>query len=105
MPKLVVVDRAGEEQTLEVQGGRSLMESLRDAGFSELVAMCGGCCSCATCHVHIDPDWLEAVGSPGADENDLLDGSNHRQLNSRLSCQIRFNTSLDGLRLTIAPEE
>jgi len=81
------------------------MQSLRDAGFSELVAMCGGCCSCATCHVHIDPDWMGAVGLPGADENDLLDGSNHRQANSRLSCQIEFNNSLDGLRLAIAPEE
>lgn len=54
MPKLIVVNRAGEERTVEAAAGLTVMEALRDNGFDELLALCGGCCSCATCHVHVD---------------------------------------------------
>jgi 2Fe-2S ferredoxin len=77
------------------------MEAIRQAGFDELEAMCGGSCSCATCHV-----YAKAMPSPpGGDEDDLLDSSDHRQADSRLSCQIRLNAALSGLRVTIAPED
>lgn len=105
MPKLVVVTRAGEERTVNAEAGLSVMENIRDNGFDELLALCGGSCSCATCHVHVDETWTEAVGKPGADEDDLLDSSDHRQSNSRLSCQIEMSDDLDGLRVTIAPED
>ena len=52
MPKLTVVNREGEESTIEVEDGLTVMEAIRDNGFDELLALCGGCCSCATCHVH-----------------------------------------------------
>ncbi|MFQ3666791.1 MAG: 2Fe-2S iron-sulfur cluster-binding protein, partial [Sphingomonadaceae bacterium] len=68
-------------------------------------ALCGGSCSCATCHVHVDPAWFARVGGPHPDEADLLDSSDHRTEYSRLSCQIRFGPDLDGLRVTIAPED
>ena len=82
------------------------MENIRDNGFDELLALCGGCCSCATCHVHVDPDWFGAGSSrASADEDDLLDTSDHKIETSRLSCQIVFRPELDGLRVTIAPED
>lgn len=105
MPKLTIVNRAGAERTIEAQAGLSVMENIRDAGFDELLALCGGCCSCATCHVHVDEDWTDTVGSPNADENDLLDSSDHRIDRSRLSCQIEMTDALDGLKVTIAPED
>ena len=105
MPKLVVVDRAGTESAVEVKEGLTVMEGIRDNGFDELLALCGGCCSCATCHVQVDPDWLGKLPPMSEDENDLLDSSDHRQDNSRLSCQIQFGAALDGLRVTIAPED
>ncbi len=105
MPKLVVVNRAGEEKTVEASAGLSVMEVIRDNGFDELLALCGGCCSCATCHVHIDADHMAALPKMSEDENDLLDSSDHRNETSRLSCQIHLTDALDGLKVTIAQED
>lgn len=105
MPTLVVTTRDGTERAVEGQAGLSVMEVIRDAGFDELLALCGGCCSCATCHVHVDPAFAGALPPMGDDENDLLDSSDHRNETSRLGCQIEFGDALDGLRVTIAPED
>ena len=105
MPSLTIVTRDGTERTVEGKVGWSVMENIRDNGFDELLALCGGCCSCATCHVHVDPDWFARTGPRNADEDDLLDTSDHRISESRLSCQIEFRPELDGLRVTIAPED
>ena len=105
MPQLTIVTRDGTEQTVEGRVGWSVMENIRDSGFDELLALCGGCCSCATCHVHVDLDWIDKVGPPNRDEDDLLDTSDHRVATSRLSCQIEFRPELDGLRVRIAPED
>lgn len=105
MAKLIVTDRGGTVHTLEGQDGHSVMEIIRDSGMDELLALCGGCCSCATCHVHVDPEFADKVSPMSDDENDLLDSSDHRDERSRLSCQVRFNAELDGLKVTIAQED
>src|ERR1051325_9948453 len=105
MPRLNIVTRDGTEHVVEARAGWSLMENIRDNGFDEILALCGGCCSCATCHVHVDPAWFERVGLCGADEVDLLDTSDFKIETSRLSCQILFSEALDGLRVRIAPED
>lgn len=105
MYKVTVVDRSGNSQTLNAASGLSLMEIIRDAGEAEMLALCGGCCSCATCHIYIDPELADMLPALSSDENDLLDSSLHRQQNSRLACQVPFKGSLDGIRVTIAPEE
>lgn len=105
MPKLIVVTRDGSEHDVEAKAGLSVMEIIRDNGFDELLALCGGCCSCATCHVHVDESWIDKLSPRSADEDDLLDSSDHRNERSRLSCQIAFEDSLDGLRVEIAPED
>ncbi len=105
MPKLIVVNRAGTEAELEAEPGLSVMEIIRDGGVDELLALCGGCCSCATCHVQVDPAWAASLGPVSADEDDLLGSSEHRVAGSRLSCQINFTAALDGLKVTIAPED
>lgn len=104
MPKVVIVTREGEEVTLNTEVGHSLMETIRDNGISELQAMCGGCCSCGTCHVYIDPAFAGHLASMNEDEDCLLESSPHRNKNSRLSCQISITDSLEGLRAEIAPE-
>jgi 2Fe-2S ferredoxin len=105
MPKLTVITREGAESTVDGESGLSVMEVIRDNGFDELLALCGGCCSCATCHVHVDPAFLGLLPPMSEDENDLLDSSDNRDETSRLSCQIPFGDALDGLRVTIAPED
>ena len=105
MPKLIVVSRSGDELSVDAREGVSVMEVIRDNGLDELLALCGGCCSCATCHVFVDEEWTDAVGAASDDEGDLLDSSDHRAERSRLSCQIMMTATLDGLRVTIAPED
>ena len=105
MPQLTIVTRDGAERTVEARAGWSVMENIRDNGVDEVLALCGGCCSCATCHVHVDEEWRETVGPPKADEDDLLDTSDHKTEASRLSCQILYTAELDGLRVQIAPED
>ena len=104
MPNIIVTNRAGEEITLEAQMGKSVMEIIRDASVDEPFALCGGACSCATCHVYIDPAFADRMPTMTEDESDLLDSSNGRQVNSRLSCQISFDSALGGLGVEIAPE-
>jgi 2Fe-2S ferredoxin len=105
MPKLIVVTRDGTEHAVDGEVGLSVMEVIRDHGFDELLALCGGCCSCATCHVHVDPAFIGTLPKMSEDENDLLDSSDYRTDYSRLSCQIQFSTALDGLKVAIAPED
>ena len=105
MPRLTIITRDGESHEVEARVGWSVMENIRDNGFDELLALCGGCCSCATCHVHVDPEWFEKTGARKPDEDDLLDTSEHKNETSRLSCQIEMSAALDGLRVTIAPED
>jgi 2Fe-2S ferredoxin len=96
--------RDGQHLDMPAQEGLSLMEILRDNGIEDAFALCGGCCSCATCHVYIDPDRLALLPPMSEDESDLLDGSAHRQANSRLSCQIPWSAALDGLTVSVAPQ-
>ena len=104
-PTLIVTDRAGAERAVDGEDGLSVMEVIRGGGFDELLASCGGNCSCATCHVYVDPAFAEALPPIATDEDDVLDSSSHRRANSRLSCQIRFGDPLSGLRVQIAPED
>mgnify|MGYP006358974465 CR=1 FL=1 len=105
MPKITVISRNGSARDVEAENGLSLMEVIRDNGFDELLALCGGCCSCATCHVHIDAAFADKLPAMSEDENDLLDSSDHRNEFSRLSCQVPITDALDGLKVTIAQED
>ncbi|KQN19406.1 ferredoxin [Sphingomonas sp. Leaf33] len=105
MPTLIVTTRDGEERAVEGQAGLSVMEVIRDNGFDELLALCGGCCSCATCHVHVDPDFADKLPPMSEDEDDLLGSAGERDATSRLSCQLPFTQALDGLRVRIAAED
>ena len=105
MPQITVVNQSGEESSVDAPEGRTLMEVIRDNGFDELLALCGGCCSCATCHVPIDAAFMDKMPEMSEDENDLLDSSEHRNEFSRLSCQIPVTGDLAGLKVTIAQED
>lgn len=105
MPKLIVTTREGEERQIDGEAGLSVMEVIRDAGIDDILALCGGCCSCATCHVHVDDAFIDLLPKMGPDENDLLDSTSDRDAGSRLSCQILLNDSLDGLKVRIAAED
>ncbi len=102
--QLTYTTRDGVAVHLKARPGSSVMQAVRD-GDGELLALCGGCCSCATCHVYIDPSFWEKVGPPTEAESDLLSTSEHRTDFSRLSCQITLTPELDGLNVVLAPED
>ena len=105
MAKLVVVTRGGTRVALEGRSGLSIMEHIRDSGVDELLASCGGCCCCGTCHVYVDSQIVGKTPQMSDEEDDLLEDCKHRRPNSRLSCQIPFGDELDGITVAIAPED
>jgi len=105
MPKINVVNRAGQAHVIEAKSGQTLMEILRDHNM-DVEAICGGCCSCATCHVFIDDAWAAKLPARSADEQELVEETEaYKPANSRLSCQIKMTDALDGMAVTVAPEE
>ena len=105
MPTITVISRTGEERQVDAEIGKSLMQVGRDdSGFEDLIAMCGGCLSCATCHVHVHGAAEGALPPLGPDEDDLLAGSPDRSADSRLSCQVPITEMLEGIRVRIADE-
>lgn len=105
MSKLIVTDRDGNTTEVEGERGISVMEILRDKDF-DIAAICGGCCSCATCHVYVDDAWAGKLEPREEDERELLEElESFKEANSRLSCQVEFTDALDGLKVTLAPDE
>jgi 2Fe-2S ferredoxin len=106
MVDIYVRDRDGNERVVTTAPGASLMEALRDAG-TGVEGICGGNCSCGTCHVFIGEDWVALLTPPSAEETDMLDAVGEvveRRPSSRLGCQIPITEALDGITLEIAPE-
>lgn len=105
MVAIYVKTRDGVETEVQGEEGLSVMEVIRESGFDELLALCGGCCSCATCHVYVDPALADRLPPISDDESDLLDSSDHRTEFSRLSCQIKCTPEIESLKVEIAPED
>jgi 2Fe-2S ferredoxin len=104
MALLRVVDRDGIEHEVDGTTGLKLMENLRELDYG-VAAICGGMCSCATCHVYVDPEWQGKLAPMMSDERELLAELSHYRENSRLSCQVELTPALAGLRVTVAPDE
>lgn len=97
-----VIGRRGRRWQLQSPAGISLMDSLQDSG--EIEAVCGGAASCGTCHVFFGGADYVRLPAPDGIEVAMLEGSEHyRPGCSRLSCQVRLDTSMSGIELTIAP--
>ncbi len=104
MTTLQVIDRDGVAHEVAAKPGLKVMEVLRELDYG-VAAICGGMCSCATCHVYVDPAWLEKLPPPMSDERELLSELSHYKQNSRLSCQLEVTAALSGLKVTIAEDE
>jgi len=104
MARMTVVDRDGKEHQVEAKPGLKVMEILRELDYG-VAAICGGLCSCATCHVYIDEAWADRLPAKQSDEQELLvELTDYREQTSRLSCQVEFTEDLDNLKLTIAQD-
>jgi 2Fe-2S ferredoxin len=99
MPKVTYIEHNGTAHQVEVPVGLSIMRGAVNNGVPGIDADCGGECACATCHVYVDPAWLERIGvpEPGSMEASMLSFAAAAEPNSRLSCQITMSEALDGL--------
>lgn len=97
MAKIVFVEHDGTEHAVEAKDGASVMLAAVNNGVPGIDADCGGACSCATCHVYVNEEWLAKVGEVTPIEEAMLSLSSDRKENSRLSCQIEVSDELDGL--------
>lgn len=102
---VVVTARDGSSVFVPADNGESIMHSIKRAGIDELLALCGGVMACATCHVYVEEQSLALLPPLTEDESDLLDSLSTRRASSRLSCQLPFDPSIDGITVQIAPEE
>lgn len=101
MPKITYVEPDGSEKEIEGDEGSSLMQIAVDNMIDGITADCGGACSCATCHIKIDPAWMEKVGEPGDIEADMLEFAMEKDDTSRLGCQVFMDIALDGIKVTV----
>jgi 2Fe-2S ferredoxin len=105
MPKVTYIQPDGKTRVVDAPAGTTVMEAAVDNDVAGIVAECGGACSCATCHVYVDPAWLDKLPPRAAQEDGMLDCALDRRANSRLSCQIVLKNDLDGLVVRVADEQ
>ncbi|PAP92056.1 2Fe-2S iron-sulfur cluster-binding protein [Mesorhizobium wenxiniae] len=105
MIRLVFITSNGSLYEVEAEVGSTAMKCAVRNSVPGIEAECGGACTCATCHVYVDDSWLAAVGETQAMEADMLDYASDVRANSRLSCQIKIQPSLNGLILRIPSKQ
>ena len=101
MPRVLYIEADGTEHTADAPEGWTVMEGAVKNNIPGIDADCGGACACATCHVYVEPEWVEATGAPAPMEEDMLDFAVDVRPTSRLSCQIKMTAALDGLTVRI----
>ncbi|MDR0809857.1 MAG: (2Fe-2S)-binding protein [Gemmobacter sp.] len=102
MAKITYLEHGGKAHVIDVANGLTVMEGARDNGVPGIEADCGGACACSTCHVYVDPAWVERLPAKDAMEEDMLDFAwNPDPARSRLTCQIKVTEALDGLVVQI----
>ncbi|SHO66967.1 ferredoxin, 2Fe-2S [Pseudoxanthobacter soli DSM 19599] len=97
MARITYITFDGTTYEVDAAPGSTVMENAVRNDIPGIDAECGGACACATCHVYVEPEWMEAVGSAEPMEEDMLDFAYDVRPNSRLSCQIKVTPELDGL--------
>ena len=100
MAKITYVEFGGTEHVVDVPDGLTVMEGARDNGIPGIEADCGGACACSTCHVYVDPAWVDKLPPREAMEEDMLDFAFEPDpTRSRLTCQLKVSPALEGLKV------
>ncbi|WP_156680452.1 2Fe-2S iron-sulfur cluster-binding protein [Sphingomonas profundi] len=105
MAKIIFKQPDGESVDIDARNGFTLMEVAVNNGVVGIDGECGGGCSCATCHVYIDANFIDAIDPPTEYETDLLECIVGYTERSRLSCQVKVSDALDGILLTIPSDQ
>jgi len=96
----------GTAHDIDVAEGTSAMQAATGAGLTGIVGECGGSAMCATCHVYVDEAWQDKLPAALANELEMLECTASERLpSSRLSCQIKMTSALDGIVLRMPPTQ
>lgn len=101
MVQIVFVEHDGEEHSVDVEENMTLMEAATLNLVPGVEGMCGGICSCATCHCYVDEQWSGKLEAPGAGELQMLDTASERTEQSRLGCQVVVSWEMEGMRVRL----
>ena len=105
MPKVTYIDFQGNQKTIDVSKGLSVMEGAVQNNVPGIDADCGGGMACATCHVYVKEEWFNKLPKAEDGEQDMIDMAFEPKKNSRLSCQIIVSDELDGLTVNIPSKQ
>ena len=104
---LKITDREGNLHEVEAPTdmAMNLMEVIK--GFELVpegtIGTCGGMAMCASCQCYVTSD--HELPEMEYDEEAMLAEAFHVEDNSRLGCQLHITSELEGLEVTLAPEE
>jgi 2Fe-2S ferredoxin len=101
MPQIIFTEPGGSRREIDAPVGTTVMQAAVQNQVRGIVALCGGACACATCHVYIGEAWLSKVGPREEMEEGMIEAAWEPRENSRLSCQIHVTAELDGLEVTV----
>lgn len=96
MPQVTFHTPSGDTRTVDSQESNLMLAAVQNQ-VEGILGDCGGVAACATCHVHIDPAWVEKVGPASDIEQGMLELEDKAAPNSRLGCQVKLTSELDGL--------
>ncbi|KAI3937461.1 hypothetical protein MKW98_018760 [Papaver atlanticum] len=98
---VIFIDKDGEETTIMVPIGMSMLEAAHENDI-ELEGACEGSLACSTCHaIVMDTHMYNKLEDPTDEENDMLDLAFGLTETSRLGCQVIARPELDGIRLAL----
>ena len=97
MPKITYIEHSGKSHEIDAPEGLTVMEVAVKNNIPGIDADCGGACACSTCHVYVDPAWVDRLPKKEPMEVDMLDFAYQPNEHSRLTCQIKITKDIDGL--------
>ncbi|HKY81176.1 MAG TPA: 2Fe-2S iron-sulfur cluster-binding protein [Sphingobium sp.] len=101
MPTIVIRDAAGAVHRIDASNGSNLMVEARAHSVAGIIGECGGCLNCGSCHIHVDPEWIDRLPPASDDEWSLIEGLLECSAESRLACQLELDDAMDGLSCTV----
>src|SRR5262245_25171552 len=105
MTKITFFDATGRQHDVYVSLGGTVMQVAKENEVPGILADCGGACACATCHVIVEKPWFDRIPAATDFELEMLEFAMNREANSRLSCQIKIEESLDGIVIRVPSDQ
>ena len=103
--QLNVISREGKKTSIDIEEGTTIRDAIEEKLSPDNYGVCGGNCSCGTCHVHVTPNDFEKLKAVEEDELlTLKEAAIKPTTNSRLGCQVELKKEYNNITVTIAPD-